>query len=284
RFPMEKYDLLPEQLVYEGTLEAYHFYEPGLLTEAQVLTTHSPGYWEKLCQGTLSPREIRRTGFPYSPRLLTRGLSIARGTLENARYALAHRSIGLNIAGGTHHAFADRGEGFCLLNDIALAANILLAEGTVRQILIVDLDVHQGNGTAAIFRHDTRVFTFSIHGAHNYPLHKEQSDLDLPLPDGTGDQVYLEQLKKNLPPLLDQVQPDLVFYLAGVDVLASDRLGRLALSPQGVREREAFVLGLCHRHRLPVAVSLGGGYSPQVRDIIEAHAHVFRLARLLWDQ
>ena len=283
RFPMEKYDLLPEQLLYEGTLEPSHFYEPGLLTEAQVLSTHSPAYWDKLRLGQLSPREARRTGFPFSPRLLTRGLSIARGTLDNARYALAHRSVALNIAGGTHHAFADRGEGFCILNDIAIAARVLLDEGAIRQALIVDLDVHQGNGTAAIFRTEPRVFTFSMHGAANYPLHKEQSDLDIALPTGTGDQAYLQVLEKNLPRLLDQVAPDLVFYLAGVDVLATDKLGKLALSREGCRARDACVLSHCHRHRLPVVVSLGGGYSPQLRDIVEAHAQTFRLARTLWD-
>jgi len=186
------------------------------------------------------------------------------------------------VAGGTHHAFADRGEGFCCFNDQAVAANYLLDKGLARKILIVDLDVHQGNGTASIFRDEPRVFTFSMHGERNYPLRKEQSDLDIGLPDGMEDEAYLNILKENLPRIADEFQPDFVFYQSGVDVLASDKLGRLHLTRQGCRERDWFVLSFCKRNRIPVAVSMGGGYSPRIADIVEAHANTFRVAQELF--
>ena len=278
RFPMEKYDLIPEQLFYEGTICEAQLYRPGMLSDDMVLLTHSEAYWHKLTQGTLTPREARRTGFPFSPRLVERGRTIAMGTLRNAYHAMQH-GVAINGAGGTHHAFTDRGEGFCLLNDIAIAANVLLHRGDIRQALVVDLDVHQGNGTAQIFRHEPRVFTFSMHCQANYPLQKEQSDLDIGLPVGCEDQPYLALLRQHLPRLLDVVQPDFVFYLSGVDVLATDKLGRLGLTLQGCRDRDDYVLRLCHQHGLPVAISLGGGYSPQLRHIIEAHCNTFRLAQ-----
>ncbi len=281
RFPMEKYELIPQQLLYEGTLTPANFYQPSILDEDVLLLTHEEAYWRKLQKGLLSPKEIRRTGFPYSPQLIERGRIIAQGTIQNALYAMKW-GVAINGAGGTHHAFADRGEGFCIFNDIAIAANWLLQQGLVKQILIVDLDVHQGNGTAAIFQHEPRVFTFSMHCEANYPLHKEHSDLDLGLPVGIADDEYLSLLYHTLPALIDQVQPDIVFYLAGVDILNTDRLGKLNVSRQGCKERDRFVLRSCHHQGLPVVISLGGGYSPQVRDIVDAHCETFRQAQEIW--
>jgi acetoin utilization deacetylase AcuC-like enzyme len=185
----------------------------------------------------------------------------------------------MNIAGGTHHAFTNKGEGFCLLNDMAIAARYLLAKGLAQRILIVDLDVHQGNGTAQIFQHDNRVFTFSMHGAHNYPLLKERSDLDIGLPDHTRDNFYLSVLKTNLNNLVDQVTPDFIFYQAGVDILATDKLGRLSVSREGCKQRDRMVLNVAKENKIPIVVSMGGGYAHDFRDIIEAHANTFRLAQ-----
>jgi acetoin utilization deacetylase AcuC-like enzyme len=193
-------------------------------------------------------------------------------------YALEH-GIAMNIAGGTHHAYADRGEGFCLLNDQAIAARYLLQHSLANKVLIVDLDVHQGNGTAHIFRDEPRVFTFSMHGANNYPLHKESSNLDVGLSDFTPDQFYLQTLEANLSVILDQFQPDFLFYQSGVDILDTDKLGRLSVSREGCRQRDRLVLERCKRHRIPVVVTMGGGYSPDFRDIIEAHANTFRSAQ-----
>ena len=279
RFPMEKYELLPQQLLHEGTLLETDFFVPGKLTEAEILRTHSEDYWQKLKTGTLSTREIRAMGLPFHETLVTRGRHISKGTLECAYYALDSSSIALNIAGGTHHAYADRGEGFCMFNDFAIASNELLYHKAVGQILIVDLDVHQGNGTAKLFESNSRVFTFSMHGEHNYPLKKEQSDLDIGLPDHIEDEVYLEILASNLPGVIQRIQPDIVFYLSGVDILNSDKLGRLGVSIQGCKRRDEFVFNLCHDLQIPVVVSMGGGYSKQIKDIIEAHANTFRSAK-----
>jgi acetoin utilization deacetylase AcuC-like enzyme len=283
RFPMLKYELLPEQLLREGVVSESAFFRPESPPDADILRVHCPDYYHRLQAGQLTRHEERATGFPWSPELIARETAILGGTLECARRAL-RGGVALNIAGGTHHAFRDRGEGFCLLNDQAAAAAYLLArpELGVRRVLIVDLDVHQGNGTAAIFEHEPRVFTFSMHGARNYPHRKEKSNLDLALPDGTDDAAYLTLLRNTLPRLLDEHQPDFVFYLSGVDVLATDKLGHLSLSPEGCRQRDAYVLGLCHQHRLPVVVCMGGGYSPRIADIINAHAATFRIAADLW--
>ena len=278
RFPMLKYELLPEQLLHEGTATAADFFTATPPPDIDILRVHDAGYYERLRQGQLTRQEERATGFPWSAALFEREITILGGTIEAARQALVH-GVAFNIAGGTHHAFRARGEGFCLLNDQAAAAAWLLANApTVQKILIVDLDVHQGNGTAAIFQHEPRVFTFSMHGARNYPARKEISDLDLPLPEGTNDVSYLKQLTETLPRLLDEVQPDFVFYLAGVDVLATDKLGHLALTRDGCRRRDELVLGLCHRYRLPVVVCMGGGYSERIIDIVEAHANTYRVA------
>ena len=278
RFPMEKYALLPEQLLYEGTITDAAFFAPKPLSEEAILRTHTEEYWHKLKTNTLSAKEARAIGFPMRPELIARGRVIARGTLDCARIALGGGGVALNIAGGTHHSFADRGEGFCVFNDIAIAANELLHAGEISRAIVVDLDVHQGNGTASIFADEARVFTLSFHGAKNYPNRKPPSDLDVGFPDGTRDEDYLGKLHEILPNLLDEVRPDIVFYLSGVDVLETDKLGRLALSLQGCKERDRFVFQSCKDRGLPVAVSMGGGYSERLATIIEAHANTFRVA------
>lgn len=278
RFPMEKYELIPEQLLYEGTVTASNFFAPSPLPESRILRAHTADYWERLKTLSLTRKEERATGFPLSEGLVQREIIIAQGTLDCAQYALQY-GVAMNIAGGTHHAFTDRGEGFCLLNDIALGAYYLLDEGLAQRVLVVDLDVHQGNGTAQIFQDESRVFTFSMHGAHNYPLRKEQSDLDIGLPDGTPDEPYLDHLTNTLPLLIDTVQPDFIFYQSGVDVLATDKLGRLGMSLEGCRRRDQIVLEACKRNGIPVAVSMGGGYSERVAIIVEAHANTYRLAQ-----
>lgn len=281
RFPMLKYELLPEQLLYEGTVNDENFFVPEQFTRQELESTHTVEFLNKLDQQTLTPKEIRKIGFPMSKALVERGKYIAKGTYQCAKYAIKH-GIALNVAGGTHHSFADHGEGFCVFNDIALASNILLKEKLVSKILVVDLDVHQGNGTASIFKDDPRVFTFSMHGEKNYPTKKEFSDLDIGLPDKTEDEYYLETLYTHLPVLIDQVQPDFIFYLSGVDIIASDKLGRLNVSVEGCKERDRFVLENCKKNNIPVAVSMGGGYSEKISLIIEAHANTYRAAQYIF--
>jgi len=277
RFPMEKYTLLPEQLVYENTVSPDAFFSPKALSLEQIALTHSREYLEKLENLTLSRKEIRDIGFPVSKALIERGKHIAGATYQCAQYALEY-GCALNIAGGTHHSFKDRGEGFCVFNDFAIAANLLLDEKAVQQILIVDLDVHQGNGTAHIFKNNAQVFTFSMHGERNYPLRKESSDLDIDLVDKTKDDFYLNTLKETLEPLIERVKPDLIFYLSGVDILESDKLGRLSVTKEGCKHRDEHVFELCKKFEIPVAVSMGGGYSEKLSDIIDAHANTYRVA------
>ncbi|MEX0811888.1 MAG: histone deacetylase [Chitinophagales bacterium] len=278
RFPMIKYELLPEQLLYEGTISREQIHIPQQANEQTVLRAHCSDYFKRLKNILLSPREQRKIGFPLSPQLVERELIISQGTVDCAYFALDNK-IAMNVAGGTHHAYSNRGEGFCLLNDIAIGALELLAVQKAKQILIVDLDVHQGNGTAEIFRENDQVFTFSMHGAKNYPLKKEKSDLDIALPDHCSDDYYLSQLKNILPPLIDKVEPDFVFYLSGVDVLKTDKLGRLGLSIEACKARDRFVFEQCRANNIPVAVSMGGGYSAKISDIVNAHANTFRLAQ-----
>ena len=278
RFPMAKYELLPEQLLYEGTVTDDNFFQPGLLETPVALLTHTSDWWSRMNAVQLTPQEIRAIGFPVNEKFVVRGRHISQGTLECAHFALQY-GCAMNVAGGTHHAFADRGEGFCCFNDQAVAANYLLNKQLAKKILVIDLDVHQGHGTASIFRDEPRVFTFSMHGERNYPLRKEQSDLDIGLPDGMTDAVYLQILRDTLPRLYEDFQPDFVFYLSGVDILESDKLGRLAISRAGCRERDSTVFNFCKTHRLPVVASMGGGYSPRIVDIVEAHANTFRVAQ-----
>lgn len=277
RFPMLKYELIPEQLLHEGTITASQLFTPRLCADEIVLLTHDPIYVRKLKEQDLSVSEQRRIGFPQSAELIKREWIIVQGTIDCALYAL-HHGVALNIAGGTHHAFSDRGEGFCLLNDFAIAANYLLQQELAKKILIIDLDVHQGNGTAKIFEKNNAVFTFSMHGAHNYPFHKEVSDLDIPLSDGVGDKEYLSLLTHHLIELLDSLKPDMVFYLSGVDILATDKFGKLKVTMQGCYQRDEFVFNELRKRSIPCAVAMGGGYSPDIRQIVEAHCQTYRLA------
>lgn len=278
RFPMEKYDLLPQQLLYEGTLNECNFFAPSRLDSESILLTHTKEYLDKLDANALSRKEARTIGFPIRPELIERGRYIAGGTFNSVAYARKY-GISMNIAGGTHHSFADHGEGFCLYNDIAIASNMVLRDNPNHKILVVDLDVHQGNGTAKIFENESRVFTFSMHGAKNYPVRKMQSDLDVPMPDGCRDIEYLEALRRSLDQILNNFQPDLVFYLSGVDVLETDKLGRLALSKEGCRDRDEYVFKMMKSIDVPVVVSMGGGYSERIADIIDAHANTYRMAQ-----
>lgn len=278
RFPMLKYALLPEQLIYEGTIREDNLFSPEPLAEEHIINTHKATYWHKLKNQLLTRTEIRRTGFPMSDQLIQREVIIANGTVQAALFALKYGAA-CNIAGGTHHAFTDKGEGFCLLNDMAIAANYLLENKLVSQVLIIDLDVHQGNGTAEIFQQNPAVYTFSMHGEKNYPMHKEQSNLDIPLKDGTDDRTYLAQLEKTLPALIDKLEPGFIFFQSGVDVLATDKLGRLALSQEGCKTRDRIVLNLCNQNSIPVALSMGGGYSEKIAHIVEAHANTYRLVQ-----
>lgn len=277
RFPMDKYSLIPQQLVYEGTVQEKQFFHPDPISEEIILLTHSAKYWEDLKNQTLSEKEIRAIGFPMTPLLVERGRHIAAGTLQCVDYAKKH-GISMNAAGGTHHAFKEKGEGFCVFNDIAIAANYLIHSNIFNNILIVDLDVHQGNGSASIFNGHGRVFTFSMHGAKNYPFRKEASHLDIGLPDGTEDEAYLKILYNILPRVIDEHRPELIFYQAGVDILTTDRLGRLSISREGCRKRDKYVMELCKKNKIPLVVTMGGGYSPQLSHIIEAHANTFRTA------
>ncbi|GAB3727314.1 histone deacetylase family protein [Spirosoma lituiforme] len=277
RFPMLKYELIHEQLLYEGTCTEANFFGPAPVDDRWVLGVHTPEYVQALKTGTVDPKMMRRIGFPLTPELIEREWIITQGTIDCTQ--LARRDgVAMNIAGGTHHAFPERGEGFCMLNDVGVAAHYLLETGQARQILVIDLDVHQGNGTACMFQHEPRVFTFSVQGQDNYPLKKEQSDLDINLPSGTTDDVYLNTLYDRLPGLIQQVQPDFLFYVSGVDILASDRLGKLSVSRDGCKQRDIFVFEQALKHGLPIAVSMGGGYSPRLTDIVEAHCNTFRVA------
>lgn len=281
RFPMLKYELIPEQLLYEGTCTKENFFSPSQLDEYWILGVHSKTYWEDLKHLRISEKMIRRIGFPLSQRLIERETRIAQGTIECCHFALNY-GISMNVAGGTHHAYADRGEGFCLLNDVAIASNYLLINHLSNKILIIDLDVHQGNGTAVIFQNESGVFTFSMHGKDNYPLHKETSDLDIALPTGTQDNEYLKILEETLPQLIEKQKPDFAFYISGVDILETDKLGHLQVSLAGCRQRDELVFEQCQKHQIPVVVAMGGGYSPRIADIVEAHCNTYRVAQEMY--
>lgn len=275
RFPMLKYELIPAQLLHIGAITLESLFEPHPAAELEILHTHDADYWSSLRDLTLSPKEQRRIGFPLSAQLVERELRITQGTIMGTHYAF-ESGIAFNVAGGTHHAGRNWGEGFCLLNDQAVAANYLFNNHICSRILIIDLDVHQGNGTAEIFAQEPRVFTFSMHGDKNFPFRKEKSDLDVPLADGTGDEAYLGQLTQILPQIIKSFKPEFVFYLAGVDVLATDKLGKLNLSKSACAERDRIVFETCRAHKLPVQVSMGGGYSVAIKDIVDAHCNTFR--------
>ena len=279
---MEKYDLLPRQLLHEGTCTSDDFFTPNPIDRRFVERIHDPTYVERLLTLKLDKSEVRKIGFPLSQELIDREIIIAGGTVEGALKAL-NSEIAMNVAGGTHHAFKAHGEAFCLLNDQAIAAQYLLDHKLASKILIVDLDVHQGNGTAEIFESNADVFTFSMHGKKNYPFHKTKSDLDLELEDNCSDEKFLAILKETLPELIKKVKPDFIFYLCGVDVLSTDKLGRIGMSIEGCKQRDLIVLELCKALKIPVQCSMGGGYSQDIRIIIEAHANTFRTAKNIFD-
>ena len=275
RFPMLKYELIPQQLLHQGVIQTAQLFAPKPLDDKIICQTHDTVYWESLRDLTLSPKEQRRIGFPLTADLVDREIRIAQGTIDGAVAALKD-GLAFNVAGGTHHAGSNWGEGFCLLNDQAIAANYLLNNKLASNILIIDLDVHQGNGTAEIFANEPRVFTFSMHGEKNFPFRKEQSDLDIGLDDGMTDQEYLRQLTEALDFFENNIHPDFVFYLAGVDVLETDKLGKLKLSKSACLQRDQLVFNFCKRLNLPVQVSMGGGYSTQIKDIVDAHCNTFK--------
>jgi acetoin utilization deacetylase AcuC-like enzyme len=277
RFPMIKYELLPKQLLHEGTCTDENFFEPKIPNDKYIVAAHDPEYFYDLLNLKIPHKEARKIGFPLDENLVERERIIADGTMKACEYALQY-GVAMNIAGGTHHAYSNRGEAFCMLNDQAIGARYLQSKNLANRILIVDLDVHQGNGTAEIFQSDASVFTFSMHGAGNYPFKKEESDLDISLEKGTGDEAYLSMLRDTLPRLIEKHRPDFIFYLCGVDVLATDKLGTLALTLNGCKQRDEFVLKTCREHEIPVQCSMGGGYSKDIKTIIEAHANTFRLA------
>nr|WP_321227459.1 histone deacetylase [uncultured Psychroserpens sp.] len=281
RFPMLKYELLPQQLLYEGSCSKDNFFEPEIPSDEHILRVHTQGYFQDLKQLTLDKRAARKIGFPLSDILVEREVIIADGTIKASQFALQY-GIAMNIAGGTHHAYTNRGEAFCLLNDQAIGARYLQQKKLADKILIVDLDVHQGNGTAEIFKDDSSVFTFSMHGKHNYPFKKEISDLDIALENDANDDTYLNLLYKTLPKLIKQEQPDFIYYLCGVDVIATDKLGKLGMTIDGCKQRDQFVLETCKTNKIPVMCSMGGGYSPDIKTIVNAHANTFRLAQDLF--
>ena len=277
RFPMLKYELLPQQLLHEGIVTEKDFFAPDLADLQHVLAVHDKAYVEDLLNLTLEPKAARKIGFPLTAELVERELRIANGTILGCEKAF-ETGIAFNIAGGTHHAFSNRGEAFCMLNDQAIGAKYLLNKKLASKILIIDLDVHQGNGTAEIFQNNLDVFTFSVHGKTNYPFKKEISDLDIALPDGTSDDAYLKIISEFVPKLIEQEKPDFIFYLSGVDILETDKLGKLSCSVEGCKKRDEIVFFNCKKFEIPVQVSMGGGYSPEIRTIIDAHANTYRVA------
>jgi acetoin utilization deacetylase AcuC-like enzyme len=279
---MMKYELIPKQLIHEGTYEEPQFFSPESMDERVVQAVHDEDYIQQLKDGTIPKKAARRIGFPYSKRLIDREYCITFGTIQGALSAMDY-GFAFNIAGGTHHAYRDSGEGYCIFNDIAVGAQYLLDHTSVKQILVVDLDVHQGNGTASIFQDDSRVFTFSMHGAKNFPHNKEHSDLDVPLASGTEDQEYLDHLQAHLPRLIRRLAPDFIFFQSGVDVLASDKLGTLNLSRKGCYHRDELVLETAWKHQIPLMAVMGGGYSDSLREILEAHCNTYRIAKALYD-
>ncbi len=277
RFPMAKYTRLRERVVAEGLVAGSDLQVPDAAGDEDLLRVHTPEYLRRLTAGELSPHEVRRIGFPWSPEMIERSRRSVGGTIGACRAAIEQR-IAVNLAGGTHHAYPDHGEGFCVFNDAAVAARTLQHAAEVRRVVILDCDVHQGNGTAFIFAGDPTVFTFSIHGAKNFPFHKEQSDLDLPLPDGIGDAEYLEALEEGLWRALSLAGADLAIYISGADPFEGDTFGRLGLTKRGLAARDQMVLAACHKAGLPVAVVMGGGYARRVDDIVDIHLQTVRIA------
>jgi acetoin utilization deacetylase AcuC-like enzyme len=280
-FPIRKFELVRDKLLAEGTVEPAEIVEPGPAPLDDVLLVHTTDYVSRLCSGNLSPKEIRRLGLPWSESLVQRSFYAVGGTLAATRASLA-AGYSSNLAGGTHHSFPERGEGFCVLNDVAIAIRAMRERKLFQRAAIVDCDVHQGNGTATIFAGDTDTFTFSIHGANNYPLFKAESTLDVELADGTSDTEYLETLAKHLPSVF-AAEPEIVFYLAGADPYRGDKLGRLALSIDGLRERDAYVLRECYEREVPIVTVMSGGYGKDINDTVEIHCNTIRMVKEIFE-
>jgi acetoin utilization deacetylase AcuC-like enzyme len=276
-FPMPKYRLVRDRLLAEGSITYWHLIEPLLACDEDILLVHTPQYWLRCARGELTAAEVRRIGFPWSAGLVRRSRASVQGTISAAKNAMRD-GLACNLAGGTHHAFPDHGEGYCVLNDIAIAARVLQRDGLARRIAVIDCDVHQGNGTAAIFADEPAVFTFSMHGDKNFPLRKEQSNLDIALPSGCGDEAYLQILAEHIPAILREFRPDFVFYQAGVDPFEGDRLGKLKLTLAGLRRRDEYVIAQCRQRGIPVATTMGGGYARDISATVEAHANTVRAA------
>ena len=275
RFPMEKYELIPQQLLHEGLVEKESFFSPNVAKDFWIEKAHDKEYISKLNHLTLSKSEIRKTGFPLSKELVNREYIITQGTLDCVDFAIKY-GASANIAGGTHHAFRDRGEGFCLFNDVAIGSYYALEKYQMQSILILDLDVHQGNGTASILKDNDKVFTFSMHGEKNYPFHKENSNLDIPVKDGINGKEYLKKLKENLDFLSEELSPDIIFYISGVDILDTDKLGRLAVKREDCKKRDEMVFEFSKKCKAPIVTVMGGGYSEKIYDIVEAHCNTFK--------
>jgi len=275
RFPMEKYELIPQQLLHEGLVEKESFFSPNVAKDFWIEKAHDKEYISKLNHLTLSKSEIRKTGFPLSKELVNREYIITQGTLDCVDFAIKY-GASANIAGGTHHAFRNRGEGFCLFNDVAIGSYYALEKYQMQSILILDLDVHQGNGTASILKDNDKVFTFSMHGEKNYPFHKENSNLDIPIKDGINGKEYLKKLKENLDFLSDELSPDIIFYISGVDILDTDKLGRLAVKREDCKKRDEMVFEFSKKCKAPIVTVMGGGYSEKIYDIVEAHCNTFK--------
>ena len=275
RFPMEKYELIPQQLLHEGLVEKESFFSPNVAKDFWIEKAHDKEYISKLNHLTLSKSEIRKTGFPLSKELVNREYIITQGTLDCVDFAIKY-GASANIAGGTHHAFRDRGEGFCLFNDVAIGSYYALEKYQMQSILILDLDVHQGNGTASILKDNDKVFTFSMHGEKNYPFNKENSNLDIPVKDGINGKEYLKKLKENLDFLMEELSPDIIFYISGVDILDTDKLGRLAVKREDCKKRDEMVFEFSKKSKAPIVTVMGGGYSEKIYDIVEAHCNTFK--------
>lgn len=276
-FPIRKFELVRDKLLAEGTLTQSEIFEPQPASVEDVRLVHSEDYVSRLINGELTAKEIRKLGLPWSKSLVRRSFLATSGTINAAKYALENR-IASNLAGGTHHAYPDRGEGFCVLNDVAVAIRVLQRENPAQRFLIIDCDVHQGNGTAFIFQTDESVFTFSMHGAKNYPLFKETSNLDIELADGTSDEEFLETLSEALPRIF-LPRPDIIFYLGGADPFEKDKLGRLNLSIEGLKRRDEIVLRFAKEHHTPIVTTMSGGYALDINDTVEIHANTIRAVK-----
>ena len=278
RFPIEKYALLRDLVLSQGLVTSERLHSPDRATLDELRLVHTADYVDRLTEGRLTEKEMRRVGFPWSRELAERSYRAVGGTIGATRAAFEH-GISINLAGGTHHAFPDHGEGFCVFNDVAVSIRVLQRERRIKRAAVVDLDVHQGNGTHAIFTGDANVFTFSMHGGRNYPFNKVAGSLDIELLDGTGDDRYLELLAEHLPDVLARAAPDLVVYLAGADPHEHDRLGRLKMTHAGLRRRDVMVIAACREAGIPVAITIAGGYGHDITETVKIHADTVRIAR-----